>query len=72
MPDEAFNVERSPSPVLGNLAEDLGDLRGEVENLDAGEFVSVWHAFHHLTGLLKFIAFADMDGSLEPSASGGV
>jgi hypothetical protein len=53
VPDQAFNLYEDASPLVGDLAEDLEDLRTEVTNLRAGE---------HLSGLLKFIASADLDG----------
>lgn len=71
-PNAAFSADQLASPVLGNVANDLSDLRAEVANLNAGEFVSFWHAFHHLSGLLKLIAFTDMEGGLEAYGKGEV
>jgi len=62
VPDRAFNLYEDASPLVGDLAEDLEDLRAEVANLRTGEYVIFWHAFDHLSGLLKFIASADLDG----------
>jgi hypothetical protein len=62
VPDQAFNLYEDASPLVGDLAEDLEDLRTEVTNLRAGEHVIFWHAFDHLSGLLKFIASADLAG----------
>ncbi|WOS62703.1 hypothetical protein [Sinorhizobium fredii] len=49
---DAFNAGREPSPVLADVNDCLADLREEVN----AEVMIAWHALHHLSGLLTFLA----------------
>jgi hypothetical protein len=63
-PDAAFKLDTAPEILAGNLGCDLTDLRSEIANLEDGATV-MWHAFHHLSGLMTFIASADLRGALD-------
>ena len=65
--DDAFTMDKTPDLVIGDVLDDMRDLR---RDLDAAgdEAFTPWHAFHHLSGLLLMIAAADMQGSLAPVA----
>jgi hypothetical protein len=60
-PEAKESAER-PSPVMGDVMDDLEDLRAEAAG--TAESLVVWHAFNHLAGLMKLIARADMNGDL--------
>jgi len=70
---EAFGSGEPPQATMGDVLDDLADLRSEVMNEDP-ETTIAWHAFEHLSGLMKFIAHADLDGGLTSSLtnSGGL
>jgi hypothetical protein len=59
---EAREPVEKPSPVMGDVMDDLEDLRAEASG--SAETLVVWHAFNHLAGLMKLIARADMNGDL--------
>lgn len=69
-PDAAFTSEARPEPIAGNVRCDLTDFRDEVRGHGSGSALMVWHALLHLAGLMKFIAFTDLQGDLSPSATG--
>jgi len=52
----------APAPVLGDVFDDLDDVRADAAR-PSDELV-VWHAFNHLAGLIKLIARADLKGDL--------
>jgi hypothetical protein len=66
-PDEAFKLDTTPEILTGNLGCDLTDVRSEVANLE-DRATTMWHAFHHLSGLMTFIASADLRGTLDTAA----
>ena len=59
---EAREPAEKPSPLMGDVMDDLEDLRAEASG--SAETLVVWHAFNHLAGLMKLIARADMNGDL--------
>lgn len=61
LPDAREPV-KAPSPVMGDVMDDLTDLRAEAA--EVAELLVVWHAFNHLAGLIRMIARADMNGDL--------
>jgi hypothetical protein len=61
--DAAFDLEKPPEPVIGDVFDDLRDVRRDAGTPEA-EAVILWHAFHHLSGLMLFLANADMQGEL--------
>jgi hypothetical protein len=65
-PDAAFN----PELLMGHVFDDMSDLRSEAGAPDE-EFVSFWHAFHHLSGLMLFLANADLQGGLFAASAEG-
>jgi hypothetical protein len=69
-PDAAFTSEEAPEVIIGNVGCDLTDFRNELRG-EPGLAMIPWHAFLHLAGLMKFIAFTDLQGGLSPSATGG-
>jgi hypothetical protein len=70
-PDAAFNPYKQPELLMGNVFDDMSDLRSEAGAPDE-EFVSFWHAFHHLSGLMLFLANADLQGGLFAASEGDV
>lgn len=66
-PDDAFKLDTTPEILTGNLGCDLTDVRSEVANLE-DKATAMWHAFHHLSGLMTFIASADLRGALDTTA----
>ena len=60
---DAFALAEAPSPTMGDVWDDVSDLRSEL--VDAyDETVCVWHVCEHLGGLLKALAAADINGEL--------
>ncbi|BCG80365.1 hypothetical protein [Mesorhizobium sp. 113-3-3] len=57
----AFDVS-APSLVMGDIYDDLNDVRAEVKGSDDGD--AVWHAFMHFSGLVNFVAYAAESGGL--------
>ncbi|MGV2098293.1 hypothetical protein [Rhizobium sp. 21-4511-3d] len=57
--DEAFG-EVAPEPMLTDVGDCVADLRAEVS---AEEMIG-WHALHHLSELLSYLAKCDLDGNL--------
>jgi len=69
---EAFGSGEPPQATMGDVLDDLADLRSEVMNQDPETTLIAWHAFEHLFGLMKFVAHADLDGGLTaPLANSG-
>ena len=68
--DQAFRIEKAPEIVVGNVLDDLGDVRREASTPD-DEHMTPWHAFHHLAGLMLTIANADMQGGLISAPANG-
>ena len=62
---DAFEAEQ-PEALLGDVWDDLQDLRLELIPEDDERELSIWHAFHHLSGLMELIAHADNSGELLP------
>ena len=60
---EALETDQ-PEPTLGDVWDDLHDLRAEAARHDRNHEISIWHAFHHLSGLTQFISNADKNGEL--------
>ncbi|NGN40661.1 hypothetical protein G6N74_06255 [Mesorhizobium sp. CGMCC 1.15528] len=70
---EAFGSAEPPQATMSDVLDDLADLRSEVTDEDQETTLIAWHAFEHLSGLMKFVAHADLDGSLTaPLANSGV
>jgi hypothetical protein len=69
-PDAAFNLDQPPELVLGDVFDDLRDVRSEA-GAPEEEAVIFWHAFHHLSGLMLFLANADMQGDLVAASAEG-
>jgi hypothetical protein len=61
---EAFGSGEAPEPTMSDVLDDLADLRSEVMQEDPETTLVAWHAFEHLSGLMKFVARADLDGNL--------
>jgi hypothetical protein len=56
--EDAFNLTQQPQLVVGSLADDMKDLRGEMlayRSDDHGMIIS--HACHHLIGIMNYLAF---------------
>lgn len=56
--EDAFNLTQQPQLVVGSLADDMKDLRGEMlayRSDDHGMIIS--HTCHHLIGIMKYLAF---------------
>lgn len=68
---EAFSSDSPPAPTMSDVWDDLMDLRSEVVNQTPDGIVTFWHAFEHLSGLMKFIAHADLERQLVPARSQG-
>ena len=66
--DDAFGMDKAPDLVIGDVLDDLRDLRRDAD-ASADNGFTPWHAFHHLSGLMLMIAAADMRGSLTPTAT---
>jgi hypothetical protein len=64
--DQAFDVEKQPKLVI---CDDIRDLRRDA-GAPAEEAIAFWHGFHHLSGLIAFLAEADMAGRLKPEGEG--
>ena len=60
---DAFQIEQ-PEPAVGDVWDDLRDLQGEMSRAGEEHEPILWHAFHHLSGLMQFIANADINGGL--------
>jgi hypothetical protein len=65
--DDAFGMDKTPDLVIGDVLDDLRDLRRDL-HAAGDEAFTPWHAFHHLSGLMLMIAAADMQGSLTKAA----
>ena len=59
----AFAADADAEATLGDLWDDLHDLKLDVSRPD-DEVVIFWHASEHLAGLIKAIAYADLEGRL--------
>jgi hypothetical protein len=66
---DAFALAEAPAPTMGDIWDDLADLRWELVDTP-DEAVTLWHACDHLAGLFKAIASADIDGRLKNSKAG--
>jgi len=53
----------APALVMGDVHDDLNDVRAEVEKAPDDEPIS-WHAFMHLSGLINLVACAAENGDL--------
>lgn len=53
---DAFEFKDRPDPVVGDVFDDIHDLRSEVTNFRANEGMVLWHALDHLSGILTFLA----------------
>ncbi|QND51408.1 hypothetical protein HB779_05465 [Phyllobacterium sp. 628] len=62
---DVFNEER-PEPVQSSVEEGWNDLKAELSDPSG---IAHWHAFHHLAGLMKTVAYADLRGALTAPAS---
>lgn len=62
---DVFN-DVKPDPVQSNVEEDWSDLKAELNDASG---IAHWHAFHHLAGLMKTVAYADLRGALVAPAS---
>jgi hypothetical protein len=51
-----------PAPVVGDVIDDLEDARRDLA--DTSDVPAVWHAAHHLAGLIRFLAYADAKGMM--------
>lgn len=60
---DAFQVDK-PEPMLGSILDDISDLKGEIAPVDDQYEPIIWHAFHHLSGLMQLISHADINGDL--------
>ena len=69
--DAAFTSIEPPSPSMGDILDDLSDLRSEVVDQTPETTAIIWHAFEHLSGLMKFVAYADLGGQLTSEAAKG-
>ncbi len=67
--DDAFGIDTTPDLVIGDVLDDLRDLRRDAGTAAGDEAFTPWHAFHHLSGLMLMIAAADMQGALTPTAT---
>lgn len=57
-PDDAFSlVDPPPSPTVGDLADDVLEIRSLLAR-DDGE-VFIWHDVEHFAGLLRGLAYRD-------------
>ena len=63
-------LDQPPELVLGDVFDDLRDVRSEA-GAPEEEAVIFWHAFHHLSGLMLFLANADMQGDLVAASAEG-
>jgi hypothetical protein len=68
--DEAFSLDQPPELVVGDVLDDLRDVRKDA-GATRDEAVAFWHAFHHLSGLMLFLANADMQGELVSAPAEG-
>ncbi|RUW86916.1 MAG: hypothetical protein EOS71_02810 [Mesorhizobium sp.] len=64
---DAFQAE-TPTCVMGDVYDDLNDVRAEVDKAREDETIS-WHAFMHLAGLINLVAYAAENGELVKSAA---
>ncbi|MEI5677529.1 MULTISPECIES: hypothetical protein [unclassified Mesorhizobium] len=70
---EAFGSAEPPQATMSDVLDDLADLRSEVVGQSSETTLIAWHAFEHLSGLMKFVAQADLDGDLTSAlANSGV
>ena len=60
---DAFETDQ-PEPTLGDVWDDLHDLKGEIVREGDEHEMIIWHAFHHLSGLTQLISNADKNGEL--------
>ncbi|SDO52184.1 hypothetical protein [Phyllobacterium sp. OV277] len=60
---DAFALDGPPSPTMGDVWDDWEDLRSEVAGQIPETTTIFWHAFDHLSGLMKAVAYADLQGS---------
>jgi hypothetical protein len=67
---DAFASAEPPAPTMGDIWDDLADLKWELVGTP-DEAVSLWHACDHLAGLMKAIASADIDGQFKKSVRRG-
>jgi len=54
---DAFEMHTEPSPITGQLADDLDDLAAQ---LSGDRPPVVWHDLEHLVGLLRHLAARDI------------
>lgn len=56
--EDAFDLNTTPTPVVGSISDCLSDLREEMAN---PQDLIEWHALHHLSGVLSALAKASLD-----------
>lgn len=59
--EDMFDIQ-APPLVVGDLRDDLQDACRDL--LDPAEPPIIWHAAHHLAGLVQLLAYADSKGTL--------
>lgn len=55
---EAFDMSKTPEATVGSITDCMADVRQETSS---DEMIG-WHALHHLSGILTFLADAANDG----------
>jgi hypothetical protein len=49
--------QKEPDPVVGDIVDDLSDARADL--LETKTLPNIWHAAHHVAGLVSLLAYAD-------------
>jgi hypothetical protein len=68
--DDAFSLDTPPELVVGDVFDDLSTVRRDA-GAPTDEAVIFWQTFHRLSGLMLFLAKADMQGELANAPAEG-
>jgi hypothetical protein len=62
---DAFDVSVKPEPTLGDVSDDVADIRQDVEAPVEERAVYAWHILEHLGGVLSSLAKIELSRSGE-------
>ncbi|MBX2856310.1 MAG: hypothetical protein KTR21_15065 [Rhodobacteraceae bacterium] len=66
--EQRWNPEGVSSPILGNVAGDVHDLRAAMAREAPDRIVTLWHEIMHLRGVLGQFQAHHLDGALAGAA----
>jgi hypothetical protein len=68
---EAFDLNARLEPTMGDLADDVSDIRKDLAGEIEERVLTAWHTLEHLKGILGALAALDYSNHTEPSQTKG-